>query len=61
MPDAKKLEQAKAEASGRRMAELFAEDVMAVLRQDVQYAELVRAMAVATLRSLQAETGLNRA
>ena len=53
----KRVEQAKAEASGARLAELFAEDVMAVLRQDLQYAELVKAMAVATLRSLQQEAG----
>jgi hypothetical protein len=57
MPDMKRLEQVKAEASGHRLAELFAEDVMAVLRKDVQYAELVKVMAVATLRSLQGEAG----
>jgi hypothetical protein len=55
MVDQTKIEQVKAEASGRRLAELVAEDVHQLLMLDLQYADMIKNLAVATLAGLQRE------
>ena len=55
MADLAAVEQAKAEATARRMAEMIAEDVHQVMMKDVNYAEVLKRLAVATIVALETE------
>lgn len=57
MANLQKVEQARAEAAGRRMGELIAEDVAKVLKDDPEYDGLLRHAAGLVLQGLISEMG----